>query len=69
MSVPKRDDKTNTEEIYVSWDAIWHPEDGNSVATSYSLEFDEGTKGEVWKALVGYLTDFTDLSTTVTESI
>ena len=45
----------------MSWLPISRPENGNSEVISYSLEFDAGTNGEVWVAIVGYLTDSTQL--------
>lgn len=48
MNVAVRSELTNTEEIFVTWEPINSPEDGNSEVLSYSLEFDAGTKGESW---------------------
>jgi len=40
MSLPTRDDKTDTTQIVVVWDAISAPANGNSDVVSYSLEYD-----------------------------
>lgn len=46
MNVPARDELTNTEEIFVVWDPITAPDNGNSEVISYSLEYDAGTNGQ-----------------------
>ena len=51
------------------WDPIYDPQTGNSPVTSYSLEYDGGTEGLAWTPVTGYLSDFTVLSTTVTNNI
>jgi hypothetical protein len=61
MSIPERDITTTSDMIVVNWQPIGHPEDGNSNVLSYSLEYDGGTNGESWEALIGYLADFTGL--------
>jgi hypothetical protein len=33
------------------------------------LEFDAGTEGKAWTGVVGYLSDFTGLTTTITDNI
>lgn len=69
MSLPTRDSNTNTKSIFISWQQIQAPQNGNSPVTSYSLEYDAGTDGKVWSALCGYLTDFAGFQFKVTENI
>ena len=69
MNKPERDVATNTQQIVVNWQPIGHPQDGNSDVISYSLEYDAGTKGEVWVALIGYLTNYLGLTAIVTDKI
>ena len=69
MSEPLRDDFTNTNQIVVDWNAISAPQNGDSSIISYSLEFDAGTQGGVWTAVIGYISPFTGLTTVVTENI
>jgi len=69
MNAPVRDPQTNTEEIFVTWLELEQPENGNSDVISYSLEYDAGTQGQVYQAVVGYLTDYTGLEFSVTEHI
>jgi hypothetical protein len=69
MNLPQRDVQTNTQEIFVTWESIAAPEDGNSAVTSYSLEYDAGTNGQSFQALVGYLSDYLGQSYSVTEHI
>lgn len=45
MNAPVRDVQTNTQEIFVIWDPIVSPDNGNSEVLSYSLEYDAGTNG------------------------
>jgi glucan biosynthesis protein len=66
MSIPERDSATNTKMIVVNWQPITAPENGNSVALSYSLEYDAGTNRETWEALTGYLADSLELTMQVT---
>jgi len=70
MSLPQRDDTlTNTKKIVVWWDPIQSPEDGNSPALSYSLEYDAGTNRQEWETLTGYLADSLAISMEVTAKI
>lgn len=69
MNVPERNVLTNTQEIFVTWQGISEPENGNSEVTSYSLEYDAGTNGQSFQALVGYLSDYLGQSYSVTEHI
>lgn len=54
MSVPVRNDFTDTTKIVVDWSSISSPEDGNSVVISYSLDFDQGSNQNSWSTLVGF---------------
>lgn len=69
MSIPERDDSTNTKMVVVNWQAIGNPEDGNSQVLSYSLEYDAGTNRESWEPLIGYLADYSGLTMQVTAKI
>lgn len=72
MNPPVRnnaDSATNSEQITVSWTPISDPDNGNAIVTSYSLEYDAGTEGGSWTAVVGYLSDFTGTTAVVTQNI
>jgi len=48
MNQAERSELTNPHEIFVSWQPISSPDNGNSAVLSYSLEYDSGTEGESW---------------------
>jgi hypothetical protein len=65
MNNPQRNSLTDTSKILIDWLPLSAPLNGNSDVTSYSLEFDQGSNQNSWISLCGYLTDYTELTYTV----
>lgn len=65
MDPPIRGDGTSSSQIVVNWTAPAN--DGGSSIISYNLQYDQGTSGVSWTDLTGVDTDYTSLSTTVSD--
>ena len=55
MNPPKRDTATNDKQITLFWSPISSDQDtGGSAILSYGLEWDNGSSGNTWSAIMGY---------------
>jgi len=69
MNAPTRGADTSTVKIHVEWNTITTPQNGDAEVTSYSLEWDAGTGGAAWAALVGKHSNSLATTFTVTDGI
>ena len=67
---PTRDDiQTSDLLLQVDWAAFNSPENGGATITSYNLQYDDSSDGNIWTDLTGILSEEVVFSFGVTESI
>lgn len=70
MTTLARGDATTYNAIELEWTLLaTDAETGNSPVTSYILQWDAGTSGVTWSYKVGYTSDYTSDSYTVTSGV